>query len=218
MSLADSILVFAGLGSLACLAVRLLWLRRLRRKFRDRFPTCFPTDRSAPLSPTELDFYKALERSLGGRDTVCMKVRLADVIECPRAVWHMGYGRLIAQKHLDFVLIDPATTRIRAAIELDDRSHTRLPDRRARDRFVEAAMRAAGVPLVRLPAATRHRSARGRPNGQEGPGVGPGGCRPTCFVCGLSHKVRSMKKTAAHPKPARSCSASSSSALPLSAR
>lgn len=85
-----------------------------------------------------------------------MKVRLADVIDCPRAAWSMGYGRLIAQKHLDFVLIDPATTRIRAAIELDDRSH-RLQVRRARDRFVEAAMHAAGVPLVRLPAASAYR-------------------------------------------------------------
>jgi hypothetical protein len=68
----------------------------------------------------------------------------------------MGYGRLIAQKHLDFVLIDPATTRIRAAIELDDRTH-RLRVRRARDRFVEAAMRAAGVPLLRMPAAGVYR-------------------------------------------------------------
>jgi len=84
-----------------------------------------------------------------------MKVRLADVIDCPGAVWRMGYGRLIAQKHLDFVLIDPATTRVRAAIELDDRSHAR-GDRRGRDRFVEAAMRAAGVPLIRLPAKSAY--------------------------------------------------------------
>jgi hypothetical protein len=38
---------------------------------------------------------------------------------------------------------------------LDDRSHARR-DRRARDRFVEAAMHAAGVPLIRLPAASAY--------------------------------------------------------------
>jgi hypothetical protein len=152
MSLASSILVFAVLGSLASLAGRLLWLRRLRRGFRDPLPEKFPyRARPALLSPAELDFYYALERTVGRRYTVCMKVRLADVIDCPGAAWRMGYGRLIAQKHLDFVLIDPATTRIRAAIELDDRTH-RLRVRRARDRFVEAAMRAAGVPLLRVPA------------------------------------------------------------------
>jgi hypothetical protein len=91
-----------------------------------------------------------------GRYIVCIKVRLADVIDCPPAVWRLGYGRLVAQKHLDFVLCDPATTRVRAGIELDDRSHARGA-RRARDRFVEAALHAAGVPLIRLPAASAYR-------------------------------------------------------------
>jgi hypothetical protein len=157
MPLTSSVVVFAVLGSLASLAGRFLWLRRLRRGFRDPLPSEFPyRARRTLLSPAELDFYYALERNVGRRYTVCMKVRLADVIDCPRAAWRMGYGRLIAQKHLDFVLIDPATTRIRAAIELDDRTH-RLRVRRARDRFVEAAMRAAGVPLLRVPAASAYR-------------------------------------------------------------
>ena len=157
MSLISSIAVLAILGSLAGLAARLLWLRRLRRGFRDPLPEEFPyRARRALLSPTELDFFNALERNVGRRYTVCMKVRLADVIDCPGAAWRMGYGRLIAQKHLDFVLIDPATTRIRVAIELDDRTH-RLRVRRARDRFVEAAMRAAGVPLLRVPVASAYR-------------------------------------------------------------
>jgi hypothetical protein len=157
MSLTGSIVVFAALGFLVSFAGRLLWLRRLRRKFRDPLPEAFPyRARRALLSPGELDFYNALEGNVGGHYTVCMKVRLADVIDCPRATWRMGYGRLIAQKHLDFVLIDPMTTRIRAAIELNDRTH-RLRLRRARDQFVEAAMRAAGVPLLRVPAASAYR-------------------------------------------------------------
>jgi hypothetical protein len=157
MSLTSSLAVPVVLGSLAGLVARLLWLRRLRRGFRDPLPEAFPyRARPALLSPAELDFYRALERNVGHRYTVCMKVRLADVIDCPGAAWRLGYGRLIAQKHLDFVLIDPATTRIRAAIELDDRTH-RLRVRRARDRFVEAAMRAAGVPLLRVPVSSAYR-------------------------------------------------------------
>src|SRR5262249_51473791 len=157
MSLASSIFVFAVLGSLAGLAARLLWLRRLRRGVREPLPREIPyRARPALPRPAELPFYHALERNVGRRYTVCMKVRLADVIDCPGAAWRMGYGRLIAQKHLDFVLIDRTTTRIRAAIELDDRTH-RLRVRRARDRFVEAAMRAAGVPLLRVPVARAYR-------------------------------------------------------------
>ena len=188
MSLAGSILVFAVLGSLACLAVRLLWLRRLRRKFREPVPDAFPyRPHCALLSPTELDFYKALERSLGGRYTVCMKVRLADVIECPRAAWHMGYGRLIAQKHLDFVLIDPATTRIRAAIELDDRSHSGFgsPGQGPVRRGGHARRRR---PLGSPAGRERLPPARGRPDGQESPGVDPGGCDPLVLRAGYRIK------------------------------
>jgi hypothetical protein len=158
MTFPSSVVVFVGLGALAGFAARFLWLRRLRCKFRDPLPEEFPyRARRTLLSSAELDFYHTLERNLGCRYTICMKVRLADVIDCPRAAWRLGYGRLIAQKHLDFVLIDPATTRIRVAIELDDRTH-RLRVRRARDRFVEAAMHAAGVPLLRVPVASAYRS------------------------------------------------------------
>jgi hypothetical protein len=150
------ILVIALLGTLTGLAFRVLWLLRLRHQFREPLPGALPyRARRAHLSATEFEFYTALCHAVKGRSIVCIKVRLADVIDCPPAVWRMGYGRLIAQKHLDFVLCDPETIRIRAGIELDDRSHSR-GDRRARDRFVEAAMHAAAVPLVRLPAAAAY--------------------------------------------------------------
>ncbi len=150
------ILIVALLGALASLALHFLRLRHLRHRFQEPLPGALPyRARRALLTPTEREFYAALCRAVEGRYVVCIKVRLADVIDCPPAVWRLGYGRLVAQKHLDFVLCDPATTRVRAAVELDDRSHARA-HRRARDRFVEAAMRAAGVPLIRLPAATAY--------------------------------------------------------------
>ena len=76
------------------------------------------------------------------------KVRLADVITVDD--WEGKYGRKIAQKHLDFVLVTPKTTRVVAAIELNDASHD-MADRGQRDAFVADALRVAGIPLMAFP-------------------------------------------------------------------
>jgi very-short-patch-repair endonuclease len=81
-----------------------------------------------------------------------MKTRLADILACPDHLWTTPHGQRLAQKHVDFVLYDPVTTAIVAVIELDDRSH-RQAQRRLRDQFVNQALRAAGVPLLRVKAA-----------------------------------------------------------------
>jgi hypothetical protein len=154
----------AILAALAVLAVllRRVWLWRLRRKFFDPLPDAYPYyARRALLTPTELAFYETLREVVGERFTICIKVRLGDVIGCPDDAWQMGYGRLIAQKHLDFVLADPATTKVVVAIEVDDRSHAH-PKRQARDVFVDRAMVAAGVPLVRVTAAASYPTSRVR--------------------------------------------------------
>jgi hypothetical protein len=145
-------------AALAVLAVvlRRAWLWRLRRKFSDPLPDAYPYHaRRALLTRTELAFYETLREVVGERLTVCMKVRLGDVIGCSDDAWQLGYGRLIAQKHLDFVLLDADTTRVVLAIEVDDRSHAH-PKRQARDLFVDRAMRAAGVPLLRMKAASSY--------------------------------------------------------------
>jgi hypothetical protein len=150
--------VLSGLTVLALLAglVRVSSLRGLRRKFADPLPAVFPY-RALPslVSENEMLFYTALRRAVGTRFTVALKVRLADVITCQREAWSMGYGRLIAQKHIDFLVCDPESLRILLALEVDDRSHER-PDRRHRDLFVDRALRAAGVPLVRVRAAASY--------------------------------------------------------------
>ena len=88
-----------------------------------------------------------------------MKVRLADVLDCSSAAKQQGYFAKVSQKHLDFVLYDVVTTRILAAIELDDRSHQRR-DRQRRDQFLEEAMSTAGVSLLRSPAAAHYDSRK----------------------------------------------------------
>jgi hypothetical protein len=149
--------VLGGLLLLTLLRGRTL--ARLKRAFSDPLPGEFPyRARRFLLSDAERAFYRVLAQAVRDDYTVAFKVRLADVIDCPAAAWTLGYGRLIAQKHLDFVLCIPDTARIALAIELDDRSHRR-PSRRARDEFVDRALRAAGVPLVRVRAAPAYRPA-----------------------------------------------------------
>ena len=102
------------------------------------------------LTDAEHIFYRALKTAVPDGVRIMAKVRLGDVITCSDRDWHAGHGPPISAKHLDFVLVDESSTRILGAIELDDKSHVRR-DRRQRDKFVDAVMRAAGVPLLRIP-------------------------------------------------------------------
>ncbi len=104
------------------------------------------------MSESELDFFKVLECVIPDNTMIAPKVRLGDVIGCSESDWHAGHGPRISAKHLDFVLIERGSSRILTCIELDDRSHDR-PERRERDAFLEKALAAAQVPLLRVKVA-----------------------------------------------------------------
>lgn len=110
------------------------------------------------LTQAELRFFKTLDQVIPSHHMIAPKVRLGDVIGCSDADWRRGHGPRISAKHLDFVIIERSTSRILLAIELDDRSHDR-PDRRDRDDFVNRALDAAGVPLLRVPVARSYTSS-----------------------------------------------------------
>ncbi len=107
--------------------------------------------RQTLLSRGEAAFFGPLQAAVGGDFLIMCKVRLADVVTCPVRRDRRGPFSAISQKHLDFVLCDASTTRIILAIELDDRSHD-APRRQKRDRFVNDALQAANIPLVRFSA------------------------------------------------------------------
>lgn len=111
--------------------------------------------REGLLSRGELVFFRVLRRAVANRYSISIKTRLADIIKCPDELWDTPHGRRLSQKHLDFILYDSWTSRIVTAIELDDRSHYR-PERRIRDQFIEQALIAGGVALVRIRAAARY--------------------------------------------------------------
>lgn len=134
------------LGGLGLLALALL-LRGFGRA-----ADAFPYVRAGALfTPAEAIFLHALHSAVGPELLVFGKVRLADLLQpregLPRQRFFQALNR-ITGKHADFVLCDRDTLQPLVAIELDDRSHARA-DRQARDRFVEGAFAAAGLPLLR---------------------------------------------------------------------
>ena len=100
-------------------------------------------------SAAERSFYEVLRRIVPTY-TVFAKVRLADLIYVTKGTgaWRQHFNRISA-KHLDFVLCDAKLAPI-VAIELDDSSHDE-EDRQSRDDFVDTALAAAAVPIVRIP-------------------------------------------------------------------
>lgn len=107
------------------------------------------------LTKGELAFYRSLRAATSGLYLLLFKVRVADLIECPADAWQDGFGHMIARHHIDFVLCDRQTTEIRAAIELDDKSHSKQ-SRKRRDQFLTEAFIAAHIPLLRFRAAARY--------------------------------------------------------------
>ena len=111
-----------------------------------------PKDRL--LSNAELSFYQVLNSTLRDNVTLFAKVRIADIVGIKKgldAKSKMSHLGKIAQKHVDFVITDAQTSKIIAAIELDDSTHNSERGQK-RDRFVNNVFVSANIPLVRFPA------------------------------------------------------------------
>ena len=108
----------------------------------------------ALLTPAERAFFAVLRQAVGSDLLLFAKVRLGDILQIEAGVSGQrrfaAFGR-ISSKHADFVLCDARTFAVVGVIELDDRSHQRR-DRRERDRFFDAALAKANVPVLRVPA------------------------------------------------------------------
>jgi len=104
------------------------------------------------MTPAELAFFAILEPLVRPSCMISAKVRLADLFQVGQGVGQQSAFNKISRKHIDFVLTDPATSRILCGIELDDRSH-KLPDRVERDEFVNEVFAKNQLPLLRVPVA-----------------------------------------------------------------
>lgn len=143
---------------LIALPVFALVLVFLTRSGKKPAPSSYPyTASSSLLTAHERRFLGALEEAASDY-RIFAKVRLADVIGVQRGLtkseWQRAFNA-ISQKHLDFVLCHPHDLSVFCAIELDDKSHERA-ERKARDAFLERALAAASVPLVRVPGKVHY--------------------------------------------------------------
>ncbi|MBN1460459.1 MAG: DUF2726 domain-containing protein [Armatimonadetes bacterium] len=104
------------------------------------------------LTKAERSFFGVLRQAVGDDYLLFAKVRLADLVWIPQGTKsRQKHQNRVNPRHIDFVLCDHDAIRPLLAIELDDSSHARS-DRRSRDAFVDAALAAAGLPLLRIPA------------------------------------------------------------------
>lgn len=104
------------------------------------------------LTKAERSFYGVLQQIASEDWQIFAMVRLADLLYLPRGTERrQSYQNRIQSKHIDFVLCRSTDVRPILAIELDDSSHARR-DRSERDRFVDQALQAAGLPLLRVRA------------------------------------------------------------------
>jgi very-short-patch-repair endonuclease len=98
-------------------------------------------------------------------------VRLADIIKVrPKTRKSQSWQNRIFGKHIDFVLCDPETLEVKLCIELDDSSHRR-PDRVARDKFVNVALTAAGLSLLRVKVQEKYETALLRKDIEDALGI-----------------------------------------------
>lgn len=105
------------------------------------------------VSAAELSLYRIVVDSAPDDTQVLAKANLGDLFFVHDGSFgtRMGWRSRINRKHVDLLVCDSRTLRPRLGIELDDRSHVR-EDRRQRDAFVDKVFRAAGLPLLRVPA------------------------------------------------------------------
>lgn len=110
---------------------------------------CLFIQRDALFTPAERSFLGVLDNASAGRYRVFGKVRIADVIApakgLDRSTWTSVFNRIKA-KHFDFVLCDPETLKVKAVIELNDKSHTSTRGAE-RDELVGRACADAGLAL-----------------------------------------------------------------------
>lgn len=104
------------------------------------------------LTHAELNFYLVLRQIINPQKIIiCPKVTLYDILKVKPREYRVRrfYSNKIKSKHIDFMLCDAETLKPLAAIELDDNSHNR-PSRRERDKFLNAAFQAVGLPIIHI--------------------------------------------------------------------
>ena len=122
------------------------------------------------LSPAEISFLRSLQLAAREDWLIFSMVRLADIIKVrPKTRKFQSWNSRIQGKHLDFVLCDLETLDVKLAIELEDTSQQ--TGRGQHDRFVNTALAAAGVPLLRVRLQEKYETALLRKDLEDALGI-----------------------------------------------
>lgn len=124
--------------------------------------TALPYSKAPSLfTPAERSFFGVLTQAVGNDFQIFGKVRVADVLTVKegleRSARNTAFNRISA-KHFDFLLCSPSDLSVLCAIELNDKSHGQRK-RQERDDFLDAACKAACLPLVVFPAQAAYTPA-----------------------------------------------------------
>lgn len=142
----------------ACVGVVLvLGLLRLESWRRERIQVAYQP-KLRLYDATERRFLGHLVWAVGQHVIIFGKVRLADVIsvapELKGKLRQEAFDQ-IARQHIDFILCDKKTTQVLCAIELYDPA-TNPKKALLQARFVDKAMKQAGVPVARFPRSKQY--------------------------------------------------------------
>ncbi|MDX1944161.1 MAG: DUF2726 domain-containing protein [Pirellulaceae bacterium] len=122
------------------------------------------------LTPPEINFLRTLESAVREDWLIFSKIRLSDIIKVrPRTRKFQSWQSRIQGVHLDFVLCDYETLEVKLAIELEDgQSHLTRP---GRARFVNLALTAAGLPLLRVKVMEKYETTALRKDIEDALGI-----------------------------------------------
>ena len=115
-------------------------------------------EKSFLLSPTEQEFFEALQKAVSINEAIFSKVRQADILETNYNKSHPKFWptfNRISQRHVDFVLCDKKSSRILTVIEINDKSHNKT-DRIKRDIELREALKNTSIQLIEIPAAMNY--------------------------------------------------------------
>lgn len=127
--------------------------------------------RGVVLGPAEISFFRTLQNAVREDWVILSMVRLTDVIKVrPKTRQHQIWQSRIFGKHIDFVICDWETMEVKLAIELDDPAKRRA-DLKARNRFVNTALTAAGLPLMRVKVEEKYETSVLRKDIEEALGI-----------------------------------------------
>jgi very-short-patch-repair endonuclease len=127
--------------------------------------------RGVLLSPAEVSFLRSLHLAVREDWLVFSMVRLADIIQVrPKTRKTSFWQGQIKNKHLDFVLCDYETLEVKLAIEFEDDTTSRT-EKAKRDKFLNTALHAAGLPLMRIKAEAKYETAAIRKDIEDALGI-----------------------------------------------